>query len=188
MEVAEIFVLETSRLILRDYQEEDTEAVHAFRSDPLVARYWTGRPDTPEDTHAFITRVRESARQQHRTQYRLAVSLRETGAVIGGCALYGMTDPSLREGGVGFYLHRLFWSKGYATEIGSALLRLGFGCLNLHRIYGDCAPENVASAQVMRKIGMRQEGHQRENYWTGNEWQDSLLFAILDHEWKAQQA
>lgn len=185
---SQAFVLETGRLILRDYQEEDYEAVHAFRSDPMVARYWTGKPDTPDETRAFLLRVRESAGRRPRTQYRLAVVLRETGSVIGGCALYGMTDPALREGGIGFYLSRSVWGNGYATETASALAAFGFETLNLHRIHGDCAPENGASAQVMRKIGMRQEGHQRENYWTGSGWQDSLLFAILDREWKAQRA
>ncbi len=187
MNAALPFVLHTDRLILRDYALDDLEAVHGFRSDPLVARYWTGRPDTLEDTQKFLTRVRESASQQPRTQYRLAVALRETEMVIGGCSLYGMTDAVLREGGIGYYLNRLFWGRGYATEIASGLLRFGFEQLNLHRIHGDCAPENAASTQVMRKIGMRQEGHQRENYWTGSEWQDSLLFAILDYEWKGRE-
>ena len=84
METNEPFSIETARLTLRDYQEEDYQAVHAFRSDPLVARYWTGKPDTPDDTRAFLLRVRENACQRPRTQYRLAVVLRETGAVIGG--------------------------------------------------------------------------------------------------------
>lgn len=188
MEDIRAFVLETERLILRDYQEDDYEAVHVFRSDPLVARYWTGKPDTPDDTRAFLLRVRENACQRPRTQYRLAVVLRETGAVIGGCALYGMTDPATREGGIGFYLSQPCWGRGYATEAATALAAFGFEVLNLHRIHGDCAPENAASAQVMRKIGMRQEGHQRENFWSGDGWQDSLLFAVLDHEWESRRA
>jgi len=188
MEATEPFGIETARLTLRDYQEEDYEAVHAFRSDPLVARYRAGEPDTPDDTRAFLLRAQESARQRPRTQYRLAVVLRETSAVIGGCALNGTTDPAAQEGGIGFYLSQSCWGSGYATEAATALAAFGFETLNLHRIYGDCAPGNGASAQVMRKIGMRQEGHQRENFWTGDGWQDSLLFAILDHEWKSRRA
>ena len=188
MEANEPFGIETPRLTLRDYQEEDYGAVHGVRSNPLVARYRAAKPDTPDDTRAFLVRARESARQRPRTQYRLAVVLRETGTVMGGCALNGTPDPDTREGGIGFYLSQPCWGNGYTTEAATALVGFGFETLNLHRIYGDCAPENGASARVMRKIGMRQEGHQRENFWTGDGWQDSLLFAILDHEWKSRQA
>lgn len=175
------------RLDLRDYCEEDFVSVHAFRSDPDVVRYWTGKIDTPENTRAFLQRVQEQARQEPRNQYRLAVVCRESNQVIGGCGLFGDFAAPSREGGIGYYLNRQFWGSGYATEVAGALVRFGFEQLNLHRIYGECAPENPASARVMEKIGMRREGHLRQNYLTDEGWQDTFIYAILEDEWHAAE-
>jgi ribosomal-protein-alanine N-acetyltransferase len=43
----------------------------------------------------------------------------------------------------------------------------------------------VASSRVMEKLGMRREGHLRQHRWMKGAWQDSYLYAILDHEWQA---
>jgi ribosomal-protein-alanine N-acetyltransferase len=84
-------------------------------------------------------------------------------------------------------LNRKFWRQGYATEVAQALLKFGFNQLKLHRIFATCDPENIASAHVMEKIGMQQEGHIREHKLAKGKWRDSLLYAILDHEWMKQK-
>ncbi|HEX5691690.1 MAG TPA: GNAT family N-acetyltransferase [Roseiflexaceae bacterium] len=45
-----------------------------------------------------------------------------------------------------------------------------------------------ASAHVMEKLGMRREGHLVQNYYTKKRWWDSVVYAILAEEWRAQQA
>lgn len=66
------------------------------------------------------------------------------------------------------------------------MLAYGFGPLGLHRITAECLAENTASAHVLAKIGMRCEGHLRENVlMRGRRW-DTLLYAILADAWREQ--
>lgn len=59
---------------------------------------------------------------------------------------------------------------GYVPEAVTALLRLGFEELKLHRIYAECHPDNRASYRLMEKVGMRREGYLRASHWEHDEW------------------
>ena len=59
---------------------------------------------------------------------------------------------------VGYRLLKEFWGKGYATELTQAFIDVGFEEFKLDKIFAFCKAENVASANVMRKSGMKQNG------------------------------
>ena len=65
--------------------------------------------------------------------------------------------------------------------------RLAFGLLGLHRVFGRTDARNVASAALMRRLGMRQEAHLRENEIFKGAWGDELVFAVLEDEWNARR-
>jgi RimJ/RimL family protein N-acetyltransferase len=96
-----------------------------------------------------------------------------------------MKTPLAREADIGYELDPRFWGWGYATEVAHKLLEFGFQTLGLHRIWACCVAENQGSAHVLKKIGMQQEGHLRENEWMKDRWWDTLLFGILRQEWQA---
>lgn len=178
--------LETDRLILRELEEGDWQAVHEYASDPEVVRYVEWGPNTEADTLIFIAQALVQ-RKQPRGYYGFAVVLKAERQLIGGCSLV-VSDPELREGWIGYVFNRRFWGHGYATEVARALIAFGFEQLSLHRIFATCDPANVASTRVLKKTGMRQEGHLREHKWQKGKWRDSYLYAILDHEWKRLNA
>jgi len=140
-------------------------------------------PNTEEDTRNFVQRAIAHQQECPRRHYELAVVLKKENLLIGGCGIR-VSNPDLGEGNIGYCLNKNFWGRGYATEAAGALLTFGFKTLNLHRIYATCDPENVASVRVLEKIGMYLEGHLRETLRIRGEWQDSLIYAILDHEWR----
>ena len=112
--------------------------------------------------------------------------LRENGRLIGnGGVRKKLYEDSEAE--LGYELDSRYWGKGYGTEAAGALLAFGFNGLGLHRIYAQCIAENIASARVLEKNGLRLEGHFRENEWMKGRWWDTLHYAILDHEWQARQ-
>ena len=84
----------------------------------------------------------------------------------------------------GTRLHPAQWGRGYTTEAARAMIDFGFRELGLHRIWADCDPRNVASWRVLEKLGLRREAHLRQNARIKGEWVDSLLYAILDREWR----
>jgi len=114
----------------------------------------------------------------------LAITLKETGQLIGGCSLHKNKDEGAS---IGYTLNRQFWGKGYTTELARALLTFGFTQLNLHRIFALCDEENRTSAHVLEKIGMRREGHLIQDIRLKGQWRNSYLYAILEPEWRAGQ-
>ena len=175
--------IRTKRLMLRDFEEADWKAVHSYGSDPEVVRYMDWGPNTEEETKKFIQRAIAHQKEQPRRTYTLAIVLKPENKLIGGCGIY-VSNPDNREGWIGYCLNRNSWAQGYATETAKALLTFGFDQLNLHRIFATCDPANIASAHVLEKIGMQREAHFREHRWAKGKWRDSLLYAILDFEWK----
>jgi RimJ/RimL family protein N-acetyltransferase len=170
-----------ARLRIREWRLGDWPAAHEYASDPEVVRYLDWGPNTEAETRAFIRETMRTRRKRPRTRYDLAVALRSTDRVIGGARLW-IESTQHREGSIGYTLARSNWGQGYATEVAAGLLRLGLETLGLHRIHAIVEPENVASARVLEKVGMRREGHLRDHRFAKGRWRDSLLYAIVAGE------
>ena len=175
--------LTSERLILRDFTEKDFEAVHKYAKDPEVVKFMPWGPNTVEDTNSFLKRKLEEQRVNPRIVYDVAVTLKDSGLLIGGCGLQRKNTDST-EGSIGYCLNKKYWGKGIGTEVAQTLIRFGFMELGLHRIFATCDPENTASRNVLEKNGLRLEGHFRENIRMRGQWRDTLTYAILEHEWK----
>ena len=174
--------LKTERLLLRDFEPDDWQALHDVESRVEVARYQSFEPRTVAESRAYVIQASEEALRDPRGTYDLAVMVVSEDRLIGRCGL-GITDATLGEGMLWYTMHPAYWGRGYATEAARAVVDFGFRELRLHRIWADCDPANVASGRVLEKLGMRREGHLRENAWIKGAWVDSLIYALLDREW-----
>lgn len=177
----------TKRLLLRDFAPDDISRVHAFDADPELRRYRGGGKASEEDTQAFIQRTQQWLQADPRPIYAFALVLKEQEQMIG---IVGLTikEPELGEAELWYRLSREHWGQGYTTEAATSILSFGFTDLHLHRIEARCHPDNIGSWRVMEKLGMHYEGHLRENAPVGDgTWRDSLLYAIINHEWKTHQ-
>jgi [ribosomal protein S5]-alanine N-acetyltransferase len=170
----------TERLVLREIRESDFHAVHAYASDPEVARYMNWGPNSECETREFIARALRQQRDSPGTGHTFAICQLDSG-LVGGCGI-SITDELSRQGFIGYLLHRAHWGKGYATESAQALLSFGFGKLGLHRIWTDCDTENTASAHVLEKLGMRKEGTLVECKLKNGSWRSCHLYALLSSE------
>jgi RimJ/RimL family protein N-acetyltransferase len=175
--------LATERLILREFRENDWPDVLAYQVDPRYLRYYAWRERTPEAVRAFVQMFLDQQREQPRLRYQLAVTLGSNHQLIGNCGIR-MASVDAYEGDVGYELAPVHWGYGYATEAARAIVHFGFTELGLHRIWARCIADNVGSARVLCKLGMRCEGRLRENEYFKGRWWDTLLYAILDREWK----
>jgi RimJ/RimL family protein N-acetyltransferase len=169
------------RVVLREYREDDWRAIQRYASDPEVCRFMKWGPNTEEETRDHVNGSVQSAGERPRRKFNLAVTLRNTGDLIGGCGLV-VGNPGEREGWIGYVFAREHWGRGYATEAAQRLVRFGFEELGLHRIFATCDPENRASARVLEKAGMQLEGRLRSHAFIKGRWRDSLLFAILEED------
>lgn len=176
--------LTTKRFILREFREKDWPAVHEYASDPEVVRYLSWGPNTEQDTGGFVRRAIARQREQSRQNYEFAVVLKAEDKLVGHCGI-GMSDaPHHKEGSIYYFFNSAYWGRGYATEAVNALLEFAFFQLRLHRIFATCDPENGASASVLKKAGMQREGCMRHHERIRGEWRDSLLYAILEDEYR----
>ncbi len=182
--------LNTSRLILRDFEEDDWHGLHAFRSDPDVARFMDWEPATPEQTRRWVLATILHNRAQPRLSYNLTIVRRGDGCILGwlGIGILSRRGTAEDEYDFGYALARAYWGQGYMTEALRALLGFAFDELGARRVYGECDARNVASARVMEKAGMRREAELRYRYSATGDVADNYRYAIHDREWRAVQA
>lgn len=172
--------LETDRLLLRQWREEDLDPYARICADPEVMRYLPGiltREESAKQIERFVRHWEEHG-------YGLwAIEEKKTGTFIGFIGLLRQDDWSEGEHKVevGWRLDRSFWGNGLATEGALASLRYGFNRLKLPRIISICDPRNSASWRVMEKCGLTYQG---EIHWRGYE---DIWYAIDRDEWEAEQ-
>ena len=180
-------VLETKRLLLRQFTPDDFEAVHSYAGCYENIRYMIWGPNAEADTRNFINFAIEEAKELPCRNFQYAATRKEDGRLIGACNIALTIEE---EAEVGWVLHRDAWKQGYGPEMGRALLNFGFERLGLRRILAHCAVENYGSYRVMEKIGMRREGcfvqARPANALSGQEWCDEYCYAVLRQEWGEQ--
>ncbi|GAA1221800.1 GNAT family N-acetyltransferase [Prauserella alba] len=181
-------VLRTPRLVLRTFEQEDLDALHAIRSREDVNRYLYDHPLSRDETAVKLaTRIeRYSTLAEPGDALLLAVALRrpdgEAGEVIGDVNLHWQHGDH-RQAEVGYVLHPDHAGRGFATEATRPLVDLAFAELGVHRVCGRLDGRNAASARVLEKLGMRREAQLRENEYVKGEWTDEVVYAVLAREW-----
>ena len=175
-------ILTTQRLTLREIEEEDWRPIYAYQSQPPFLRFtpWTHR--SQEDVRKFVRIFLNWRNETPRQKFQFAIILKSEQRLIGNCGIR-INSFNTWEAEIGYELDHNYWGNGYATEAAHALLGFGFGDMHLHRICAYCIADNVASARVMGRIGMKREGCLRETEWMQMRWWDRLVYAILDRDW-----
>lgn len=149
--------LETERMLLRDFEAGDEKFIQDLDSDPDVMRFISGGvPSGPEDAKRTIDII---LGHQKRYEHRLGVyrtHLKENGEFMGWFHLRpGKKElENLRSLELGYRLKKKFWGQGFATEGSEALIEKAFGELGAEEVWARTLKGNLASANVMKKVGM----------------------------------
>jgi RimJ/RimL family protein N-acetyltransferase len=178
------YPVRTARLDLRPHRPDDLKDLFAFHSHPEVVRYvpWPVR-DREQTRIALEAKLAQGVVTEPGQWLVLAMEIRRTSTVIGEVLLKWESETS-RQGEIGFAVHKAYQGHGFASEAARAVLRLGFDDLGLHRIVAVCIDANVDSVRLLRRLGMRQEAHLRDNVFFKGEWADQLVFGLLEAEWR----
>lgn len=145
--------METDRLYMRSFLEEDAEALFNLDADPLVSRYTGEAPK--KSIQKARTLIRNYNQYSLYNMGRLACIRKSDKEFLGWCGLKTIEiDDGKVEVDLGYRFFRKFWNKGYATESSLKSLEYGFETLSLTKIIAHADPENVPSIRVMQKIGM----------------------------------
>lgn len=173
-------ILETPRLILREFCAADFDALYAMQCRPESVRY---EPDQDADSmHLYLHEAMLQTQVKPRTHFRLAVTIRPDDTVRGFVSL-ALNFNMTRDWEIGWLVHPEEWGQGYATEAARRALDFAFRDLNAHRVIAFCNADNAASARVMQKLGMRHEATMLQTRLLRGQWCDELLYAVLESEW-----
>lgn len=171
-------LLETPRLRLRDFTADDWPAVFAYQRDPRYLRLYEWADRTPEEVKAFVQMFIDQQQAEPRTRFQLAVTLRDTGELIGNCGIR-RASPDAHEAEIGYELSPDHWGRGYAGEAVAEIVRFGFAELGVHRIFAWLVADNLASARVLEKNGFQLEGRLRDKEMYKGRYWDVLVYARL---------
>jgi [ribosomal protein S5]-alanine N-acetyltransferase len=180
-------LLTTGRLILRELAESDLPGIYEYAQDPEVFRYQDWGPFNENETRAHLQMMMGYRKDNPRVHYELAVVLKANAQVIGNCGIH-ISNPANREGWIDCFLNRHYWNQSYAPEAVLNLLELAFKDLKLHRVFAYCAPDNPGAERALIKAGLKREGYLQKHKMVRGQWQDALLYAILESEWKGKSA
>lgn len=143
-------MLETKRLYLRPWQEEDATYLYEYAKDPDIG-YPAGFP-----AHTSVENSREVIRTVLSAPQTYALCLKD-GHPIGsiGLKLKGHTDMTDREDEceLGYWIGKPFWGQGLMPEAAEELLRYAFETLNMNAVWCGYYDGNEKSARVQQKLG-----------------------------------
>jgi len=144
-------ILETERLYLREFIDNDGFHFYHLNNDKEVLKYTGNSPfENIEEANVFIRNYNDYKRNGFG---RWAVCLKSTDEFLGWCGL--KFDNEKNEVDLGFRFYRKNWNNGYATESAKACVKFGFEKLELRKIVGRAYIENKASIEVLKKCNLK---------------------------------
>lgn len=149
-----MMMLETPRLILRRFAENDLDDLSALMANLDFMRFSLGVFSRAE-TAGFLEKVRGRDRAGSPSQFALIV--RSNQKLIGYCGFFLQTVDGAEELEIAYRLDPSFWGRGLATEAARVVRDHAFNDLQLSHVISLIHPENLASRRVAEKNGMTPE-------------------------------
>lgn len=180
--------LRSERLLLRAPRRADLDALHdaITESLPELVRWlpWAHPGHARSESRRYL-RVAQSTRAA-RSAFEFAIVERNEETLLGMASLHRVDWPR-RSCGLGYWIRRSSWGKGYASEAASALLRYAFADLQLNRVEALVALENSASHGVIGKLGFEREGIARGIECIDGAYLDHVQYSILASDGAAEE-
>lgn len=166
-------IIETPRLLLREFVPADAGALAAVLSDAETMRYYPA----PFDRAGVEQWIQRNRRRYVIDRHGLwAMVLKPSGELIGDCGLVRQTIDGVEEVEIGYHVRRDLWRQGFASEAAAASRDYGFAHCSVDRLISLIRPENLPSRRVAEKNGMK--------VWKQLLWYDlpHLVYAIRRSE------
>jgi RimJ/RimL family protein N-acetyltransferase len=156
MTKSQTIVFETDRLLLRHLILDDLDKLFALYQDAEIRQYFPEGILSYEDTKEELE-WHMNGHPEYPELGLWATIHKGTGKFIGRCGLLPWEIDGKLEVEIAYLLDKSFWGQGLATEAAKGILRYGFETLKLSRLICLIDPENIASQNVAKRIGMTLE-------------------------------
>jgi RimJ/RimL family protein N-acetyltransferase len=179
--------LETERLVLRQFTEDDVDSLVELDGDPDVMRFINGGRPTPrqEIENDVLPTFLDYYERFPGYGFWAAVE-KSTGRFVGWFHFRPAERAHPDEIELGYRLRKSAWGKGYATEGSRALIQKGFAELGVQRVVASTMVVNVASRRVMEKAGLKfvRTFHQPWPDKIEGDEEGDVEYALLRWEWE----
>lgn len=172
-----VVVVETARLLIREFESVDTPALSKILGDSAVMEFSSKGALTEADTVRFIEWCSGSYQEHGYGQWALIEKKSEV--LIGFCGLSRATVDGVDEVEVAYRLAQDQWGNGFASEAANIVLDHGFSACNIKSIVGIVSPRHEASIRVLEKSGFQSFSETLYSGW------DVRVYRLSDHDWKS---
>lgn len=149
-----MLTLKTERLILREYQPADWEAVHEYAKNPEILVYEPWGPNSEEETKAYVQNAINEQKKKPRKIFELCITLKNSQQLIGGVG-FKIEEERPNKGYLGYIVHPDYWNRGFATEASLSLLSFVVQHCGILTIEAQCDALNLPSRSVLEKCGFQ---------------------------------
>lgn len=185
-------ILNTSRLKLRPFSAADTQRVAELANDEEISRNLRSFefPYSLDDAKDWVSGLPAEWEQGKSAVFAICFGQAEPQQeqLVGAIGI--VLDQQSNLGELGYWVGRKYWGQGIATEASQSMLDFAFGQLGLNKVVAECLVRNPASARVIEKVGMVQEGflekHFRKN--VADEYCDVRVFGLLRAAWNGRES
>ena len=173
-----MFILETERLILRDFKKADLPAYIELRNDVKFRRFYSESDVTREKSISLVEMFIAQSKEQPRTQYQLAITNKNRD-LMGSC---GIRIEGENTASIGCELGRKWQTSGYAYEAASTMINYAFSELAIQRVYAETISQNKAAVKLCQMLGMHVDAELKNNKnFQGRLW-DTMILGILKQD------
>jgi ribosomal-protein-alanine N-acetyltransferase len=170
-------ILETERLLLREIVKEDAQGIFNCFSNNDVTRYYG------QDTLTSIEQAKQfveffAKNYNEKRGIRWGIEIKGYQGIIGTIGFNAWFTKHKRAE-IGYELHPEYWQKGYATEAVSEVISYGLKELDLTRIGAIVFIENIASNELLTKLGFEKEGVLRNYMYQNGVPYDTNVYSLL---------
>lgn len=155
-------ILETQRLILREYTPDDFDALFAIVGDADTMKHYP-KPYDERGTKWWIT-WSLGHYEKHGFGF-WAVILSETGELIGNCGLTMQIIDGEELPEIGYHIHKNHWNRGYAKEAAAAVRDWAWENTDYRALYSYMTKDNEASVKTAASIGMEKTGEFTDKHY-----------------------
>ncbi|OJD69950.1 GNAT family N-acetyltransferase [Bacillus sp. NH11B] len=170
----------TERLTIRPFKGTDLQDVFAIYNNGDTCKYLLHNKWTLEDMQKRFDKKLANNVLTKESLLSLAVIYKTN--VVGDLSVWYTDMKDTVE--IGYSFSNEVAGRGLATEAVSSLVFKLFNELNVHRIQANLDARNTASQKLCERIGMRKEAHFIQDFWSKNEWTDSLVYGMLSSDLK----
>lgn len=174
-------ILETSRLYLREITDDDANDIFEYLSNDKVTRY-LGKDSLTNIDEAYDIINKIKINYDERRGIRWGIIHKESKKLIGTIGYDAMHIKNKRAE-IGYDINLSFWRQGFATEAINKVIEFGFSKLDLNRIGAVVFPENIASLNLLQKIGFTKDGLLRQYIIQNNIARDTIVLSLLKKEY-----